>query len=595
MGLGKLPDRTGYPLQAAIWPQAGISTETEAHFALKGSVGISLSEGGADFAQGGRLATGTYYNLFNLGKWRRNSGDLPLELQLTGHGRFLLSIHVACRNRSTQQLFSEVVTLDGLLRQPFDPYEEASSDAIVFFKLTALEDGRLEDFAWATTEKPRSTPDLLLSVTTFRREAEVASTAERFRRFRAESELNEHIRMVIVDNGQSATVDDGDGVTVIPNENLGGSGGFTRGLLEARATNASHVLFMDDDASIQMEAVSRTWWFLAYAQDPRTAVAGAMVHDAKRWQIGENGAHFDLGCKAHYAGLDLRQRKKVFRMEYETTAPARGDFYAGWWFFAFPVAQVEHLPFPFFVRGDDVSFSLVNDFNTFTLPGVASVQESFVDKASPQTWYLDFRSHLIHHLSLPEKKRSWKELQRMVLNFYLRTALRFHYDTLSAVNLAFEDVMRGPDFFDKNADMAKRRGDIKAMTTTEVWQPIASPPKPRRTFLPRPVRALLLLTLNGHLLPLGMAKVVLPAESREDFRLIYGAKEITHLNVDQTQAYTVRRDPRRFRKETLRLLKNTLRLRRIYPKMLREWSRGYDGLTSNAYWNDKLRLEQQGS
>lgn len=35
--------------------------------------------------------------------------------------------------------------------------------------------------------------------------------------------------------------------------------------------------------------------------------------------------------------------------------------HAGRLFFAFPVDHVEHLPFPFFVRGDDVSFSLVND------------------------------------------------------------------------------------------------------------------------------------------------------------------------------------------------------------------------------------------
>ncbi|WP_105565517.1 glycosyltransferase family 2 protein [Microbacterium halophytorum] len=591
MSQSQAEEPTSYPLQTAIWPQPGISTETSAHFRLKGSVGVSLTQGGADFAKGGRMSTASYYNLFNLGKWRRNAGDLPLELQLRGKGRFLLSIHLACRNRSTQQLFSEVVTLDGLFRQPFAPYADASTDAIVYFELRALSDGRLDDFTWATEQAPVSEPDLMLSVTTFRREAEVAATADRFRRFRAETDPREKVRMLIVDNGRSAEVDDGEGITVIPNENLGGSGGFTRGLLAGRASGATHVLFMDDDASIQMEAVSRTWWFLAYAQDPRTAVAGAMLNDAKRWEMGENGAHFDLGCKAHFAGLDLREREDVFAMEYDTTAPFGGDFYAGWWFFAFPVAQVEHLPFPFFVRGDDVSFSLVNDFNTFTLPGVASVQESFVDKASPQTWYLDFRSHLIHHLSLPEKERSWKELQRMVLNFYLRTALRFHYDSLSAVNLALEDVLRGPGFFDENADMAQRRSDIKAMTTTEAWQPISSPPHPRRTFLPRPVRALLLLTLNGHLLPIGGAKVALAAEHREDFRMIYGASEVTCLNVDRTKAYTVKRDRGRWWRESKRLLSNTLRLRRSYGRVLRDWRTGYEGMTSAEYWDDKLRLE----
>jgi len=584
---------TTYPLQTAIWPQAAISTETAAHFALKGSVGISLTRGGAEFAEGGRLATSAYYNLFNLGKWRRSAGDLPLELQLTGRGRFLLTVHLARPNRSTQQLVSEVVVLDGLRRQPIDAYSDAAIDGIVFFRLTALEAGSLEDFAWATTAEPRQQPDLMLSVTTFRREEAVASTVARFRRFREESGLGDHIRMLVVDNGRSAVVEESEGISAIPNENLGGSGGFTRGLVAARETGATHVLFMDDDASIQMEAVARTWWFLAYAKDPRTAVAGAMINESSRWQIGENGAHFDLGCKAHFAGLDLRSRKAVFKMEYETTAPASDDFYAGWWFFAFPVAQVEHLPFPFFVRGDDVSFSLVNDFDTYTLPGVASVQESFVDKASPQTWYLDFRSHLIHHLSLPQKKRSWRQLQRMVLNFYLRTALRFHYETLEAVNLAFEDVMRGPEFFDANADMSERRATIKSMTKVETWKPLDRQLRPGRTYLPRPIRALLLLSLNGHLLPFGGSKVVLAAEHREDFRMIYGAKQIVHLNVDETKYYTVKRDRRKLWEQTRRLIRNTLELRRNYRAQLAQWRRGYDGMTSTPYWDDKLNLDHR--
>ena len=50
-------------------------------------------------------------------------------------------------------------------------------------------------------------------------------------------------------------------------------------------------------------------------------------------------------------------------MEFATTGPAPDNFYGGWWYFAFPVDQVKHQPFPFFVRGDDVSFSLVHDFN----------------------------------------------------------------------------------------------------------------------------------------------------------------------------------------------------------------------------------------
>ncbi|MEW1961356.1 hypothetical protein AB0269_02705 [Microbacterium sp. NPDC077644] len=594
METGELTSPAGHPVQGAIWPQAGISTEVAAHFELSGPVGVSLTERGADFGPGGTLSTSTYYNLFNLGKWRKNSGELPLELQLSGRGRFVLSIHIAGPHKYSRQVFSETITLDGDFRQAFVPGDEALARAVLYFELTALEHARLDDFAWGTTAAPRRTPELMLSVTTFRREAEVEVTAERFRRYRAASEVGEHIRMLIVDNGQTVTVEDGGGVTVIPNENLGGAGGFTRGLLAARESGATHCLFMDDDASIQMEALTRVWWFLAYAIDSRTAVAGGMINAAQRWQVWENGAEFDLVCKPQYAGLDLRKRKRVFRMEFETTADPSPDLYGGWWFFAFPVEHAEHLPFPFFVRGDDVSFSLVNDFTIVRLPGVSSIQESFTDKASPLTWYLDFRSHLAHHLSGSARERDWRGIQSLIRSFYLRNVLRFHYDTLSAVNLALEDVMRGPEFFDENADMAQRRADLKALTTTEAWHPLDRPARQRLGRFPRPLRALWLATLNGHLLPLGDrrgTRLTLTAPYRDDYRKTYGAAEITYLNADGTAAYVVRRDMRRFREETVRLVKNNLRLLRLYPKLQKQWREGYRDLTSDQYWNTKLRLD----
>ncbi|MGO3151483.1 MAG: hypothetical protein ACTIJJ_02515 [Galactobacter sp.] len=582
-------------MQPAIWPQREISTEVPAHFFLTGPVGLKLDESGAEFGPGGYLATSPYYNIFNLGKWSRHAGRMPLQLQLEGQGRFLLSVRLASPNKSEQQLISEEIQLHGTLRRAVDLGETVPREALVFFELTALADARLDDFAWVTTAAPLRQPNLVLSVTTFRREAQVAAAAARFRAFFANSDLAANVRMVIVDNGQSCDVSGGRGVTVIPNANLGGAGGFARGLLEAKHSGATHCLFMDDDAMIQMEAIERTWWFLAYAEDPSTAVAGAVVDASHRWRLGENGARFELGCHPLYAGLDMRDRGMVFGMEFESTWQEADDLYGGWWFFAFPVASVDAMPFPFFVRGDDVSFSLANDFRIVTLPGIASVQEGFTDKASPQTWYLDFRSHLAHHLSLPQKERSWREVARMVRSFYVRTVMRFHYDSLAAVNLALEDVMASPRFFDENADMAQRRDLLKRSSIMETWLPIRSTvPRERESHLGRRGRKLMRWTLNGHLLPLGTgtgSDLVLPSGRREDYVATYGARQVTYLNADETQSYMVIRDRERFWTETRRLIKNVLRLRRIYPRLLREWRNGYELMTTDKYWQEKLQVQ----
>jgi galactofuranosylgalactofuranosylrhamnosyl-N-acetylglucosaminyl-diphospho-decaprenol beta-1,5/1,6-galactofuranosyltransferase len=582
-----------YAIQPAIWPEPGVSTEGPPYLRLKGPAGMSLERGGVSFAAGGSATSNGYFNLFNLGKWRDLCGDIPVSLWLRGWGRFQLTIWLAPQDRSWERLYGETISLKDALTLNLDLTAVDHPRAVIFFEMTALADGHLQDFAWTTSAAPLRQPELTLSVTTFRREEAVASTMARFARFREECGFRDHIRMIVVDNGRSVTVAPTDGVTIIPNENLGGAGGFSRGLLEARQSGATHCLFMDDDASIHMGAITRTWWFLAYARDPRTAVAGAMINASHRWQIWENGAIFDRGCKPQYFGCDTREPENVIAMEHETTFHAPPGFYAGWWFFAFPVDQARHMPFPFFVRGDDVSFSLANDFRIVTLPGVASIQESFTDKASPLTWYLDMRSHLAHHLSLPRKAISWGRMQRMFISFYLRTVLRFHYDSLSAVNLAIEDVMKGPQFFADNADMAERRKDLKELATTEAWQPLTHTMGIRHGRASRPLRALLLLTLNGHLLPLSNAlgsNLVVEAPHRDNFREIYGAKRITYLNGQRTASYTVHRDRRRFWKESLRLLRNSLKLRRSWRQMHDEWQGRYGELTSEGFWQKKLGL-----
>lgn len=585
-----------YALQPAIWPEAGISTETAPYLTLRGACATSLARGGVTFAPGGEISADGYFNLFNLGKWRDCCGDMPLVLQLRGQGRFQLTVWVASHDRSWDRIHCEPLTLKGELVLPLDLAAVTLPRTVLFFDLMALSEGALEDFAWGTPMPPRQTPDLMLSVTTFRREVAVADTAARFRRFRAASPLRDHIRMLVVDNGQTVTITPGDGVSILPNANLGGAGGFSRGLLEARATGATHCLFMDDDASVHMGAFTRTWMFLAYATDPRVAVAGAMINEAHRWQIWENGAVFNGGCRPLFHGTDLRDRDRVFNMEFDTTGPMPDGHYAGWWFFAFPVDQARHMPFPFFVRGDDVSFSLANEFRCVSLPGVASFQESFTDKAAPLTWYLDLRSHLAHHLSLPTKQVSGRRLIRMVVNFYLRTVLRFHYDSLSAVNLAIEDALRGPAFFADHADMATRRQDLKTLTVTEAWQkldPSDPVPQARHGRLSRWKRGLRLLTLNGHLLPFANrfgSELVIEAAHRENHREVYGARQITYLNATRTAAYTVTRDRGRFWAESLRLARNCLTLCRQLPRLRAEWQGSYAGLTSEGFWIDKLGI-----
>ena len=590
-------------LQGLMWPEPGICTEQELYLRAQGPAGpVTVAEGapgGYRFFAGSSARFDTWFNLFNAGTWKRQCSLQSLFLLLAGEGTFTVSVYAAPRGRSWDRT-DHIVELaaDRPVRLDLSALLEGAGDtAALFFELQAAGgDAVLSHAAWQTADAPRRSPRLALAVTTFKREAEVTRTVERFAAFRDRSWMRDHVQLIVTDNGQSVALPPQDKVSVIPNENLGGAGGFTRGLLEARSRGATHCLFMDDDASIHMESLERTWMLLAYAEDPATAVAGAMISEQHRWAIWENGACFDRRCLPLHMGTDLRDFGQVLDMEWQVSGPAPEGLYGGWWYFAFPVAQAEHLAFPFFVRGDDVSFSLVNKFNIVRLNGVVSFQESFTEKESPQTWYLDLRSHMAHHLSLSQMEIGGKGVLKIALWFFLRNLPRMHYDTLAAINLAVEDVMRGPQFFDGNADMAQRRADIKALTVAEAWHDLetqAALPPVRHHPPAAWRRHLMKLSLNGLLIPgfsrLGR-RITVQAECRGALWACWGAAEITFLNAARSKYYTVRHSKRAAWRETLRFVKNARAFLKAYDQLAADYRGGYEKLTSNAYWQVKLGL-----
>ena len=588
------------PLQSLLWPEAGISTERELYVNLRQGAGLSMGTPEIRFTTGGFADFGTAMNLFNVGKWHKYCGLEDLSLELLGDGEFELVVFYAYPEHSWTRVVNEIIRLEAgkpqrfALRAP-NGFQDRG---VMFFQLQALGPGRLQEAHWRTEQAPRRIPELMLSITTFKREAAVRETVARFEEFIATSPLRDHMHLAVVDNGQSADIAPTDHVTPIANENLGGSGGFARGLIAARERGASHCLFMDDDAAIHMPALERTWMFLAHAIDEATAVCGSLVNAQHRWQVWETGAEFSHICHAHFRGLDLRAMHDTLLMEFESTAEKGPNYYGGWWFFAFPVAQVEHMPFPFFVRGDDISFSLMNGFRITPLPGVICFQdEDFSSKESPQTLYLDLRGHLAHHLVAPQIEIGRRGVARIAARFFIRSFLSCHYETLSALNLSLRDALAGPDFFRDNADMSRRRADIKDLMSNEVWAPLdGDPPPEKRRFDPERFldRALMKITLNGHLLPFFARfgnHITLRADQRGARRPLWGAAQITYVSSDRSKSYTVKHDKGRAWREARDYLSAAWKLWRDYESLRATWRSGYEDLTGKGFWRKRLGLE----
>jgi len=95
-------------------------------------------------------------------------------------------------------------------------------------------------------------------------------------------DITGHLRVLVVDNARNLEpeVPAGAPFRLVPNPNLGGAGGFARGLIEFREEGwSTHVVFMDDDISLEPEAIVRTITLLSHATSPDLCVHGAMMSE----------------------------------------------------------------------------------------------------------------------------------------------------------------------------------------------------------------------------------------------------------------------------------------------------------------------------
>ncbi|WP_370231829.1 glycosyltransferase [Cognatishimia sp.] len=591
-------------IQGLMLPEPDLGADTGVYVHIKGAVSVSKASRSILFKPGGTASFNTYANLFNLAKWRQHCALTDLSVNIGGSGRFELLLFADQVDQPPTELARHIIDLSvgDPVTLPF-PFSDTSPLGHVHIELTALESGAVDRLDWVTHDEPQRAPKLLMSITTFRREAAVEATVKRFNAYFETSERRDQMHLVVVDNGRSANIAASDHVTVIENENLGGAGGFARGLLEAQQRNYTYCLFMDDDASVHMQAIERTWAFLAFAKNDATAIVGALAQSIDPSIIWENGATFNKTCQSLDRGVDLQNSAEVTQLEHDSVEARPDNFYGGWWFYAFPIAHVRHFPFPFFVRGDDVSFSLVHDFAQVTLNGVISFQdEDFPTKETPLTVYLDLRSHLIHHLALPHMRISRAEFTQIIWWFFFRALLPSHYETLEALNLALGDVLKGPEFFRDNADLADRRAVISKLTHHETWRergPDAlalSQTDDVGTDMKGAKGALFRHSMNGHLLP-GFRywgrRVALPASERSAQDPILGAAQITYVTSDGQKSYTVRHSKLRAFVIAVKYIHALGLIWWRYESLKQTWEAGYRDLTDRQFWRQRLKMRDR--
>lgn len=554
----------------------------------------TIDSSGLHLSKDGRATFDTAFGVFAAGRWSRLTSITDLVATMHISGRALVELIAYAGGVDTVIASSDE---GGTLS--CDDIRAVSAESF-YVAVTALEDGVIvRGGEWGTNTPPTRNVHLGVAITTFNRQDYVLATIDKLVALEADvPSVHGHLQVIVVDNARNLqpSIPASAPVHVLPNPNLGGAGGFARGLIEFREGGwSTHVVFMDDDISLEPESIVRTISLLSYADSPDLCVHGAMISEEQPWMQFEAGSAYEFRSvyplRAHGRGIDLRQRSEVVHDHLEVDLD-----YSAWWFTVFPMHIGVDNPLPVFVRGDDVAFGLMHTGqHTVTLNGISVWHADFALKNNPSSLYYEVRNFaLIDTLVFDDHKR-W-HLAWRYLGFGFRNAYSHRYASAEYMIWGMKDFLAGPDEWMKIDHSAKHDeirhvSEEKAGPLSEDLKSLGfTPPKSK------PVR------LGGFLLsPLLGGGRWIPKSLRSgnvgvaqiDVRAVGLAirhDKILYRHPRFEEGFVCERDSKRFRAVQHDVFATTWQLLRTYKKLKKAYRAQYPDLVSTESWKTRCGI-----
>ena len=415
------------------------------------------------------VEVGGFFNSFFDFEFRKLTGLSDIYLNLEFQGKAILT--VKRENPGSSPDIPVETLLDAPERKNFsfkiplkDKYEEISSSRLSFNLLTSsqLDSGDYENVlfkaSWGTPEAKKRPVSLAIVMCTFKNEELCLKNVDQILKSKTLEE--EDMTLLIVDNGSSleGRIPKSDRIEYIAQSNLGGAGGFTRGMLEVchgslKSKEFTHVLLMDDDISIEPEVLRRTKRYQEYTIED-TVIGGAMLNLKVQNHLHELGAFYSRAFPGsltvdHHRGL-------ADSLLLDSLGKGSNYDYTAWWFCSISTKAIREvgLPNPVFIRRDDTEYGerLRNSGRTILCASGIGVWHAPFE-AKPITWmqYFDIRNDYITLSTTAQ--RSWSAEQH---KNHIRKSVRFllmhnYYGRAELFLLAIEHFLDGPSILDKDA------------------------------------------------------------------------------------------------------------------------------------------------
>lgn len=458
---------------AAERPPARVESFDAAQKMQRRSMGIPSSQ---------MRSFGTYFNAFPASYWRRWTRVRQVTLTIATQGRGHLIVNKTNARGDIQQLDS--IEVHGESVSTFELSLDAFGDGgwIWFDAYAASKTLQVQGAAYsAHASLARSQGTFALAMTTMNKVDYAFNTIEKVA---GNTDLRRTLDTVyVVDQGSdrlrdyperlSAVQQDlGSQLTLIEQGNIGGSGGYSRGLYEA-ATNGStdYVITCDDDIILEPESVIRLVTFADFCTAP--TLVGAHMFDINArsilhafgetvdaWSTQPGRPHEEMTLRHDFAAFPLRSTAWLHR---------RVDVdYNGWWMCLIPTEVVRDigLALPLFIKWDDSEYGLrakAAGYPTVSLPGAGIWHMAWTDKDDASDWqaYFHYRNRVITALLHSPFARGGGTMTNSQL-IGLKHLLSMQYSTEAIRALAHNDILRGPATL--HAEIGTKLPEIREIT-----------------------------------------------------------------------------------------------------------------------------------
>ena len=407
----------------------------------------------------------TYLNACSYRKWRYYTGVKGLKLHLDIQGKAELNFIGYSKDMLT------VVRHDlGTLMASADKRQEVvyefpdNDEQMVGFEITALEKTTIYG-GYYTVEVEESKINhvvLSLATTTCKKEAFIKKNVELLKSqiLSKDDEMAQNFYVHVVDNGRTLTDKDINGKHVFLHRNInsGGSGGFSRGMMESLHQNPepTNVLLMDDDVLMLPESIRRTYNLLKL-QKPEFKdyfISGAMLYyENPSCQHEDIGSFTVAGRELKFGALKgiLNQEVLADNLECEKSYPSMKNTYAAWWYCCIPIPTIKKSGYslPIFIREDDMEYAMRNNAKIITMNGICVWHMGFTTKYNG----VFDRYQTIRNLLITQSTNDiMKGLNFVpsIYHYFRIEMLQFNYNCAELIIDALEDYNKGPSYIMNN-------------------------------------------------------------------------------------------------------------------------------------------------